>query len=106
MPSGNSKTGRNIPKTPGSRNEEEEIARTGRSSSMGDPARITAVMRRHRIHQAQAIPTNPAAHAIQSMSESRFVLGVVGNGVGETTGSGNGSLTRSATVEKTDGVDT
>src|SRR5213078_2297346 len=99
MPSGNNKTGRNIPKTPGSRNEEDEIAGTGRPSSIGDPARITAVMRRQRIHQAHAIAANPTAHAIQSMSGSRFVLGAVGNGDGETTGSGNGSLTRSATVE-------
>src|SRR6266700_2602724 len=108
MPSGNSKTGRKIPKTPGSRNEEEEIAGTGMPSSIGDPARITAVMRRQRIHQAYAIPANPTAHAIQSMSGSRFVLVAVsdGDGDGETTGFGSGSLTRSATVTKTEGVDT
>src|SRR5579871_1363230 len=103
MPSGNSKTGRNIPKTPGSRNEEEEIAGTGRPSSIGDPARITAVMRRQRIHQAHAIPANPTAHATLSMSGSRFVLNAVGNGDGETTGFRNGSFTDAATTEKTEG---
>src|SRR4051812_41104870 len=65
MPCGSTNTGRNMPKTPGSRAVADETALIGRSHFTGEPARTTAATRRHRIHDETLIPINPQAHTVQ-----------------------------------------
>src|SRR5262249_23689783 len=59
--SGSSSTGRNTPKTPGTKSNVEDTALTGISRCTGEPARTAARIHRQRIHHEQLMPRNPHA---------------------------------------------
>ena len=94
-----------MPKTPGSRNEGEDIARIERPSSTGDPARTAALMRRERTHHEQAIAINPIAHIVhRTIGGGLVVVGGIAKDGDKTVGPVNGWLTLSITTEKLVGV--
>src|SRR5580704_3879677 len=76
MPSGSSKMGRKIPKTPGSNRTGLDIARTGRFISNGDAARRAARTRLHRRHHARRLAATPDSHTLSKIAGSR--LGAMG----------------------------
>src|SRR5258706_9301079 len=91
IPSGSNSTGRKTPKTAGSRKVGEDIAWTGISRCTGDPARMAARMRRHRIHHAHAMPRNPHAQMPHRIAGSGLASGGTAVNTGEeTTGTVNG----------------
>jgi hypothetical protein len=64
------------------------------SSCNSDPARTAALMRRQRIHQEQAIPMDPHAHAAQGITGSTLGRAATAlNEGGEMTGAAKGWLT-------------
>jgi hypothetical protein len=78
IPSGNNRTGRKTPKTPGSTRVAEDITLTDISRCMGDPARTAALMRRQRTHHAQLIPRNPNPQTLARTAGIRLKPGAAG----------------------------
>src|SRR5579862_5275634 len=74
IPCGNSRTGRNIPNTPGSRSTSEDFTGTGSPRSIACALRTSACIRVHRRPHFIPTATNPAAHASSNNSGIRFVL--------------------------------
>ena len=76
MPSGRSRTGLRIPKTPGSRRTGEDIAWIGRCKCNGDAARKAARMPRHLLNQERTLLAKPQSHTTNQTAGTR--LGVFG----------------------------
>src|SRR5579872_3203052 len=98
MPSGRSRTGLTVPKTPGSITVDEDTTLIGISRSSGDPARTALRMRHQRINHEKLMPMNPTAHMAIKVVGIRFRAGgtcLTGNGTAETV---NGWLTSSMTT--------
>jgi hypothetical protein len=84
-------TGRNTPKTPGSRSAGEDTALIGIPRLTGEPARTTAPIRRQRIHHEQLMPKNPHAQMVQRSAGIGLSVGSTGDIVcSEAAGTVNG----------------
>jgi hypothetical protein len=92
-----------MPKMPGSRRVDEDIALIGSSRFTGDAVRTADLSRRQRIHHEPVMPTNPHAQ-IPNRTAGRELRagGAVGkNEAGEAV---NGSLTSSMTMDRLEGA--
>src|SRR5437016_5999559 len=106
MPSGNNKTGRKIPKIPGSKRAGGDIALIGASRFTCDPVRTAVRMRPQRTHHEQVMPRNPHPQMPhRNAGKNRFEAAGTGANKGEeTAGAVNGWLTSSITTNKVDCV--
>jgi hypothetical protein len=93
IPSDNNRTGRNTPKTPGSKNEGEETAGMETPDSIGDPVRTAATTRRQRLHEEKATQRKPPAHTVQRTMGRTPECDAVPDTVNESAGAANGWLT-------------
>src|SRR5258708_6210529 len=85
MPSGSSKTGRQMPKTPGSKRSGQDIALIGRSSRNNVPPSIIWRIRSHRTAHQKMLAAKPKIHTQKRTSGIRLGLGI-GTVAAGTTG--------------------